>query len=102
MRSRFNHDGSIDPHAHHEHEVMRRAEEALERRRLQEHATKGRRNSSFSALTSFSGSPQFAAKAEAKPQKLPHEEHLLAALKPPSPTSAEHRTELAGAPGSEL
>ena len=38
MRSRFNHEGSLDPHADNEHELLRRAEEALERQRQEAQA----------------------------------------------------------------
>lgn len=38
MRSRYNHEGEIDYHADTEHDILRRADEALERRRLAEQA----------------------------------------------------------------
>jgi hypothetical protein len=38
MRSRYQHDGSVDYHAEGEHEILRRADEALERQRLAAHS----------------------------------------------------------------
>lgn len=39
MRSRYNHEGEIDYHADTEHDILRRADEALERRRIVEQAS---------------------------------------------------------------
>ena len=39
MRSRYQHDGSVDYHAESEHEILRRADEALERQRLAAQST---------------------------------------------------------------
>ena len=38
MRSRFTHEGELDHHAHNEHELFQRADEALERQRRMDHA----------------------------------------------------------------
>ena len=40
MRSRFNHEGALDHHAENEHELFRRADEALERQRQFDHAAR--------------------------------------------------------------
>lgn len=77
MRSRFSHDGQLDHHADNEHDLFRRAEEALERQRQQSHATQASEHTTVVApLTNGLPSPSSAASAQpaiAVP-KMPHEE----------------------------
>ncbi len=80
MRSRYNHDGSLDYHADSEHEILRRADEALERRRLAERAAVAAEHHSALNTGSSLGlsAPLSAATSEspisAAVPKMPHEE----------------------------
>ena len=92
MRSRFNHDGSLDHHAHNEHELLRRADEALERQRSEAHAAKTAEQvtlgSTLSPRNRGPASPLGVGQSprEAMVPKLPHEELAERfALKPPRP-----------------
>lgn len=87
MRSRFNHDGSLDHHAHNEHELLRRADEALERQRREAHTAKtaeqlplgqglGSSGSALAAKNKHSASPPVPAQSPmgGMVPKMPHEE----------------------------
>lgn len=80
MRSRFNHEGGLDHHADNEHDLLRRADEALERKRQMDHATKAAEQASAGAITStlrsHIPSPLGATSsgAAAATPKMPHEE----------------------------
>ena len=81
MRARFTHDGSLDPHADNEHELFRRADEALERQRREAHAATAAAQSGYNGMaappTNGIASPvstgQTTSAAVAAP-KMPHEE----------------------------
>ena len=95
MRSRFSHDGSLDHHADNEHELLRRADEALERRRQEAHAAKAAAQatlgSTLSPLNKGVASPLGAGHPSmgAAVTKMPHEELAERfALKPAPPQVA--------------
>jgi len=80
MRSRYNHEGEIDYHADTEHDILRRADEALERRRLAEQASiVAEHHSALGAvptlgLAKLSGSEAAESPIAAATPKMPHEE----------------------------
>lgn len=80
MRSRFNHEGALDHHADSEHELLRRADEALERKRQMEHAAKAAEQATASAITSplsnhvVSPLGAISSGAAMVAPKMPHEE----------------------------
>ena len=92
MRSRFSHEGSLDHHADNEHDLLRRADEALERQRQEAHAAMavgqsahGNRPAPHSngIATPISTGPTTLAAAM---PKMPHEEIAERfALKPATP-----------------
>ena len=83
MRSRYQHDGSVDFHAESEHEILRRAEEALERQRQAAHAT-----AAVSPVVPMGmpmpSRPTGAAGSAVPAPQFPHEE--IAARLAPKPT----------------
>ena len=80
MRSRYNHEGEIDYHADAEHDILRRADEAIERRRIAEqatvvaehHAALGSASSLGMAKPTTANAAESAIAAVAP--KMPHEE----------------------------
>ena len=80
MRSRYTHEGEIDYHADTEHDILRRADEALERRRLAEQASVvAEHHSALGAvptlgLAKLSGSEAAESPIAAATPKMPHEE----------------------------
>ena len=96
MRSRYTHEGQLDHHAHNEHELFHRADQALERQRRMDHLA---RVDEHSAAIGFSapvgkdlGFPLTASlpPASAAMPKMPHEEIAeRIALKPPSLTTPQ-------------
>jgi hypothetical protein len=80
MRSRFNHEGALDHHADNEHDLLRRADEALERRRQMDHAAKAAEQAATGGITStlrsHMPSPLGTASSgvAATTPKMPHEE----------------------------
>ncbi len=99
MRSRFTHEGQLDHHAHNEHELFRRAEEALERQRRMDHAARSTEPSTLGAnvpatVKGFGlplASSQNSATASALP-KMPHEEIAERIALKPSPLTTSENT----------
>jgi hypothetical protein len=98
MRSRFNHDGTLDHHAENEHELFRRADEALDRQRRLDHAAKAGAgvqamgDTTLSPLKSSAASPLGGAQAAngLTAPKMPHEELAeRMALKPAAVATVE-------------
>ena len=92
MRSRYGHDGSVDYHAESEHEILRRAEEALERQRLAEHANQAASHLSHYAAPiapSAGGSSNSSAAAITTP-KYPHDEIAARLAVVPAPLASSH------------
>ncbi len=93
MRSRYHHDGNVDPHADSEHEILRRADEALERRRLDDHASRMAEHASLGKIANPLGgaaSPLKGTKAAVAglgTPTMPHEDFpLVPKLTPPGGT----------------
>ncbi len=80
MRARFNHEGVLDHHADNEHDLFRRAEEALERQRQADHAARFTEpTGSVTALTPLRqglGNPlaTVGATSAAVAPRMPHED----------------------------
>lgn len=107
MRSRYHHDGSVDDHAHSEHEILRRADEALEQQRLQEHALRAAGTlipaAPLGAPLGGISSAATTSKAHALAERprMPHETlaaGLVPTLTPPPLVAGEHSIRPANAP----
>lgn len=97
MRSRFNHDGTLDHHADNEHDLFRRADEALERQRQLDHSVRSVEQTGQTATASSSKSPipsplgtGTQSGAGTLAPKMPHDELAeRMAVKPTTPASAD-------------
>ena len=96
MRSRYTHEGQLDHHAHNEHELFHRADQALERQRRMDHLARvDEHSAAIGAATPLGrdlGFPLAASLTAANTPvpKMPHEEIAeRIALKPATLTTSQ-------------
>ena len=96
MRSRYTHEGQLDHHAHNEHELFHRADQALERQRRLDHLARVDEHSAAigaaAPLGKDLGFPLAASlpAANTPVPKMPHEEIAeRIALKPATLTTSQ-------------